>query len=128
VPNCTYSEPEVASIGLTEQAARARGHQVRVGRFPFPVLGKGRIMETQEGFVKLVVSERYDELLGIHIVGPRATELIGRRHGAATGVDGRGHVPGHPRPPDASEAMGEAALALHTAAFTSETTPILEGK
>ena len=51
VPNCTYSEPEVASIGLTEQTARQRGHKVRVGRFPFPVLGKGRIMATQEGFV-----------------------------------------------------------------------------
>jgi len=115
VPNCTYSEPEVASIGLTEQAARARGHQVRVGRFPFPVLGKGRIMETQEGFVKLVGAERYDELLGIHIVGPRATELIGEGGMAlrleSTVEDMFLAIHAHPT---LSEAMGEAALALHT--------------
>ena len=113
VPNCTYSEPEVASIGLTEQAARQRGHKVRVGRFPFPVLGKGRIMATQEGFVKLVGAERYDELLGIHIVGPRATELIAEGGMAlrleSTVEDLFQAIHAHPT---LSEAMGEAALSL----------------
>ncbi|HYS77366.1 MAG TPA: dihydrolipoyl dehydrogenase [Candidatus Dormibacteraeota bacterium] len=113
VPSCTYSEPEVASIGLTEQAARQRGHKVRVGRFPFPVLGKGRIMATQEGFVKLVGAERYDELLGIHIVGPRATELIAEGGMAlrleSTVEDLFQAIHAHPT---LSEAMGEAALSL----------------
>ncbi|HEX9428390.1 MAG TPA: dihydrolipoyl dehydrogenase, partial [Candidatus Polarisedimenticolia bacterium] len=77
IPNCTFSDPEVASIGLTEAIAKARGHKVRVGRFPLPVLGKGRILDLQEGFVKLVGDERYDELLGIHIIGGHATDLIG---------------------------------------------------
>jgi dihydrolipoamide dehydrogenase len=114
VPNCTYSDPEVASVGLTEQAAKARGHRVRVGRFPFPPLGKGRILNAQEGFVKLVGDERYDELLGIHVIGPKATELIGEGSLAlrleAT-VEELFHViHAHPT---LSEAMGEAALALH---------------
>jgi len=113
VPNCTYSDPEVASIGLTEQTARARGHKVRVGRFPFAVLGKGRIMATQEGFVKLVGAERYDELLGIHIVGPRATELIAEGSMAlrleSTVEDLFQAIHAHPT---LSEAMGEAALSL----------------
>jgi len=113
VPNCTYSEPEVASIGLTEQTARQRGHKVRVGRFPFPVLGKGRIMATQEGFVKLIGAERYDELLGIHIVGPRATELIAEGGLAlrleSTVEDLFQAIHAHPT---LSEAMGEAALSL----------------
>ena len=113
VPNCTYSEPEVASIGLTEQTARQRGHKVRVGRFPFPVLGKGRIMATQEGFVKLIGAERYDELLGIHIVGPRATELIAEGGMAlrleSTVEDLFQAIHAHPT---LSEAMGEAALSL----------------
>ncbi len=113
IPNCTYSDPEVASIGLTEQAARQRGHAVRVGRFPIPVLGKARIMAAQEGFVKLVGAERYDELLGIHIVGPRATELIGEGGMAlrleSTVEDLFQAIHAHPT---LSEAMGEAALSL----------------
>ena len=113
IPNCTYSDPEVASIGLTEQTARQRGHAVRVGRFPIPVLGKARIMAAQEGFVKLVGAERYDELLGIHIVGPRATELIGEGGVAlrleSTVEDLFQSIHAHPT---LSEAMSEAALSL----------------
>lgn len=114
IPNCTFSDPEVASIGLTEAIARTRGHKVRVGRFPLPVLGKGRILDLQEGFVKLVGDERYDELLGIHIIGARATDLIGEGVAAlrleAT-VEELFHAI-HPHP-TLSEAFGEAALALH---------------
>jgi dihydrolipoyl dehydrogenase len=114
VPNCTYSEPEVASIGLTEQAARARGHKVRTGRFPFSAIGKSGILGIQEGFVKLVGDERYDELLGIHIIGPKATELIAEAGMAlrleSTVEDLFHAIHAHPT---LSEAMGEAALNLH---------------
>ena len=114
VPNATYSDPEVASVGLTEAAARARGHQVKVGKFPFPPLGKGRILNAQEGFVKLIGDERYDELLGVHAIGPRVTELIAEGGLALTlesTVEEIHHaIHAHPT---LSEAMGEAALALH---------------
>jgi dihydrolipoamide dehydrogenase len=114
VPSCTYSEPEVASIGLTEQAARARGHKVRVGKFPFSAAAKAGIQGTPEGFVKLVGAEKYDELLGIHIVGPKATELIGEGGLAlrleSTVEDLFHAIHAHPT---LSEAMGEAALNLH---------------
>jgi dihydrolipoyl dehydrogenase len=114
VPSATYCHPEVASVGLTEQAARARGHKVRVGKFPFSVLGKGGILGVQEGFVKLVGDERYDELLGIHILGPKATELVAEGVVAlrleSTVEDLFHAIHAHPT---LSEAMAEAALALH---------------
>ncbi|HET6463817.1 MAG TPA: dihydrolipoyl dehydrogenase [Candidatus Krumholzibacteria bacterium] len=76
VPNCTYSHPEVASVGLTEKAAREAGHDVVVGKFPFSALGKATILQDTAGFVKIVAEKRYDEVLGVHIIGPKATELI----------------------------------------------------
>jgi dihydrolipoamide dehydrogenase len=76
VPNCTYSHPEVASVGLTERAAREQGYDVRVGKFPFSALGKAMILGDTSGFVKIVAENRYDEVLGVHIIGPKATELI----------------------------------------------------
>lgn len=76
VPNCTYSHPEVASVGLAERAARERGHDVRVGKFPFSALGKAMIVGDTAGFVKIVADKRYDEVLGVHIIGPKATEII----------------------------------------------------
>jgi dihydrolipoamide dehydrogenase len=76
VPSCTYCQPEVASVGLTEAKARQRGYQVRVGRFSIPVLAKAQIVGAAEGFVKVVSDKRYDEVLGVHIIGPHATELI----------------------------------------------------
>src|SRR5262249_47113946 len=76
VPSCTYCSPEVASVGLTEARARDRGYDVKVGRFPIPVIGKAQILGAAEGMVKIVSDGRYDELLGAHIVGPHATELI----------------------------------------------------
>ncbi|MFQ5877794.1 MAG: dihydrolipoyl dehydrogenase [Acidobacteriota bacterium] len=114
VPNCTYTDPEVASVGLTEQAARARGHRVKVGRFPFAASSKAAILGAQAGFVKLVADERYDELLGIHAVGPRVTELIsegGIALGLESTVEEILHAI-HPHP-TLSEALGEAALNLH---------------
>ncbi|HEX9577207.1 MAG TPA: dihydrolipoyl dehydrogenase [Myxococcales bacterium] len=76
VPGATYSDPEVASIGLTEKAARERGYKVKIGTFPMSANGKARILGAAEGLVKVVGEEKYDEVLGVHIVGPRATELI----------------------------------------------------
>ncbi len=76
VPGATYSEPEVASIGLTEKAAKERGYKVKIGTFPFSANGKARILNQAEGMVKVVADEKYDEVLGVHVIGPRATELI----------------------------------------------------
>ena len=76
VPSCTYCEPEVASVGLTEAKARERGYDVQVGKFPFTALGKAKIIGKTAGFVKIVREKKYDEVLGIHIIGAHATDLI----------------------------------------------------
>jgi dihydrolipoamide dehydrogenase len=76
VPNCTYCDPEVASVGLTEAKAKELGYDVIVGKFPFSASGKARIIGEEEGFVKIVSEKKYDEILGVHIIGPHATELI----------------------------------------------------
>src|SRR6266478_444681 len=76
VPNCTYCDPEIASVGLTEAKAREMGYKVKVGKFPFSASGKARIIGEEEGFVKIVSESKYDEVIGVHIIGPHATELI----------------------------------------------------
>jgi dihydrolipoyl dehydrogenase len=76
VPSCTYCDPEVASVGLTEAKAREEGYDVKLGKFPFSASGKARILGEEEGFVKIVSESKYDEILGVHIIGPHATELI----------------------------------------------------
>lgn len=76
VPNCTYCDPEVGSVGLTEKKAREEGYDVKVGKFPFSASGKARILGETEGFVKIVSESKYDEILGVHIIGPHATELL----------------------------------------------------
>jgi dihydrolipoamide dehydrogenase len=76
VPGCTYCSPEIGSIGLTEAKARERGYDVAVGKFPFSAIGKARILNETGGFVKIVGEKKYDEVLGVHIIGPSATELI----------------------------------------------------
>jgi dihydrolipoamide dehydrogenase len=76
VPSATYCRPETASVGLTEAEAKKRGHDVRIGRFAFANLAKPRILGHAEGFVKVISDVRYDEVLGVHIVGPHATDLI----------------------------------------------------
>ena len=75
-PNCTYCEPQVASVGLTEAKARAGGRQVKVSKFPFAANSRATILDSDAGFVKIVADEEYGEILGVHIVGPQATELI----------------------------------------------------
>ncbi len=76
MPGATYSDPQVASVGWTERAAREAGYDVKVGKFPFSALGKARIIGQTEGFVKVVAEKKYDEVLGVHIIGPSATDLI----------------------------------------------------
>ncbi|MCX6640020.1 MAG: dihydrolipoyl dehydrogenase [bacterium] len=76
VPSCTYCQPQVASIGMTEAKALAQGHKIKIGRFPFSALGKAVAIGEREGMVKLIFSEPYGELLGAHIVGHDATEMI----------------------------------------------------
>ena len=114
IPSCTYCAPEVASIGLSEEEARRRGHDVRVGTFPFSAVGKAKILQETGGFVKIVSEKKYDEVLGVHIIGPHATELISEATAAlnleATAESLFDAVHAHPT---LAEAMGEAALATH---------------
>ncbi|HEY8132192.1 MAG TPA: dihydrolipoyl dehydrogenase [Thermoanaerobaculia bacterium] len=110
VPNCTYTDPEVASVGLTEKKAKERGHDVKIGKFPFTANAKARILGESGGLVKFVSDKKYDELLGVHIVGPRATELIAEACGAleleATSESIARTMHAHPT---LSEALMEAA-------------------
>jgi dihydrolipoamide dehydrogenase len=110
VPSCTYCDPEVASIGLTEAKARERGFEVATGRFPFIASGKAAILGRSDGFVKVVRETRHDQLLGVHLIGPRVTELIAEAGMAlrleSTVEDLERAI--HPHP-TLSEAMMEAA-------------------
>ncbi len=76
MPSCTYCSPEVASVGLTEERAKEKGFEVKVGRFPFSANSKAGILGEADGMVKVVSEARYDELLGVHIIGPHATDMI----------------------------------------------------
>ncbi|RLL47094.1 dihydrolipoyl dehydrogenase [Oceanobacillus piezotolerans] len=113
VPRCTYSNPEVASVGLTEEAAKEKGYQVKVGKFPFRAIGKALVYGESDGFVKLIVEEESNKLLGAHMVGPHVTDMIteaGLAHVlSATSMDIAHTI--HPHP-TLSEAIGEAALAV----------------
>ncbi|MEM6729950.1 MAG: FAD-dependent oxidoreductase, partial [Myxococcota bacterium] len=76
IPNCTYCHPEVASVGLTEPKAKELGYEVKVGKFPFSALGKARVIHQTEGFVKVISDAKYDEILGIHMIGPHVTDML----------------------------------------------------
>ncbi len=76
IPNATYCEPQIGSIGLTERQARDAGYNVKIGKFPFLANSKASILGHNEGFVKVVAEEKFGEILGVHIVGPQATEII----------------------------------------------------
>ena len=76
IPSCTYTEPGIGSVGMTEAQARAAGHQVKVGRFPFAGNSRATILGKHEGFIKVVADEKLGEILGVHIIGPEAFELI----------------------------------------------------
>jgi len=76
VPGCTYCDPQIGSVGLTEAQAKEKGYQVKVGKFPFVGNSKATILDSHDGFVKVVSDAKYGEVLGVHIIGPNATELI----------------------------------------------------
>lgn len=114
IPSCTYCQPEVASMGLTEKAAREKGYEVKVGKFPYSASGKASAIGKNEGFVKLVFDAKYGELLGAHIIGPNATEMIGELI-VARRLEITGHELAktiHPHP-TLSEAIMEAAAAAY---------------
>jgi dihydrolipoamide dehydrogenase len=118
VPGCTYCDPEIGSVGLTEAQARERGYDVRIGTFPFGVLGRARMAGESEGFVKIVAEKKYDEVLGVHMIGPRSTELVAEAVLAlrleCTVEELIKTIHAHPT---FSEAVGEAAHAVHGAAI-----------
>ena len=76
VPGCTYTEPQIGSVGLTEKAARDKGLEIKIGKFPFAGNSKATIVDSHDGFVKIVADAKYGEVLGVHIIGPQATEII----------------------------------------------------
>ncbi|HVR41624.1 MAG TPA: dihydrolipoyl dehydrogenase, partial [Thermoanaerobaculia bacterium] len=110
IPNATYTDPEVASVGLTEKKAKERGYEVKTGKFPFTANSKAKIVADANGLVKYVIDAKYDEILGVHIVGNKATELIAEACAAleleATSESIAKTVHAHPT---LSEAMMEAA-------------------
>ena len=114
VPNCTYTEPEISSAGLTERQARESGHNVKVGKFPFVGNSKATILGQTEGFIKIVSDGRYGEILGVHMIGPRVTEMIAeavmvmRLEGTVEDLE---HAI-HPHP-TLTEAVPEAAHAVN---------------
>ena len=118
VPNCTYCDPEIGSVGLTEAEAKARGYNVRIGSFPFGVLGRAKMAGETEGLVKIVGDTQYDEVLGVHMIGSRSTELVAEATLAlrleCTVEELIRTMHAHPT---FSEAVGEAAHAAHGAAI-----------
>jgi len=76
IPGCTYTDPGIGSVGMTEAQAKAKGHAVKVGKFPFAGNSRATILGKHEGFIKVVADEKYGEILGVHIIGPEAFELI----------------------------------------------------
>jgi dihydrolipoamide dehydrogenase len=118
VPGCTYCDPEIGSVGLTEANAKERGYDVRIGTFPFGVLGRAKMAGETEGFVKIVADRKYDEVLGVHMIGPRSTELVAEAVVAlrleCTVEELIRTMHAHPT---FSEAIGEAAHATHGAAI-----------
>jgi dihydrolipoamide dehydrogenase len=118
VPRCTYCEPEIGSVGLTEAQAEERGYDLRTGSFPFRALARARMAGETDGFVKIVADKKYDEILGVHIIGPRATELIAEAvlmlRMECTIEELVKTIHAHPT---MSEAVGEAAHAAHGAAI-----------
>jgi len=76
IPGCTYCEPQIGSVGLTEAKAKEAGYQVKIGKFPFTANSKATIIDSHDGFVKVVSDAKFGEILGVHIIGPVATELI----------------------------------------------------
>jgi len=114
IPACTYTNPEVASVGLTEKAAREAGYDIKVGKFPFTASGKASAAGKKEGFVKVIFDAKYGEWLGCHMIGENVTEMIAEvvvaRRLETTGEEIIKSV--HPHP-TMSEAIMEAVAAAY---------------
>jgi len=114
IPGCTYCHPEIGSVGLTEAQAREKGHDIKVGKFPFTANSRASIVGEHEGFVKIVSDAQYGEILGVHIIGPYATELIAEAVTAmeleATAEDLMFTIHAHPT---LAEAMLDAANSVY---------------
>jgi dihydrolipoamide dehydrogenase len=114
IPGCTYTNPEVASVGYTEKAAKEAGYQIKVGKFPFSASGKASAAGAKDGFVKVIFDAKYGEFLGAHMIGANVTEMIAEvvaaRKLETTGMEIIKSV--HPHP-TMSEAVMEAAAAAY---------------
>jgi dihydrolipoamide dehydrogenase len=114
IPGCTYCQPQLASVGMTEEQARDKGHEVKIGKCPFRPLGKAMALGEAEGMVKLIFDAKYGELLGAHILGSDATEMIAElvvaKRLGTTGKDLQRIIHAHPT---LSEAVMEAAAATY---------------
>ncbi len=114
IPGCTYTIPEIGSVGMTEKAAKEAGYEIKVGKFPFTASGKASAAGTKDGFVKLIFDEKYGELLGAHLIGANVTEMIAELV-VAKKLETTGHElikAIHPHP-TMSEAIMEAAAAAY---------------
>ncbi|GIP20191.1 dihydrolipoyl dehydrogenase [Paenibacillus sp. J22TS3] len=113
VPRCVYTRPEVASVGLTEKEAREKGYSIKTGKFPFSAIGKALVYGEKEGFVKVIANAETQDILGVHMIGPHVTDMIGEATLAqildATPWEIGQAVHAHPT---LSEIIGEAALAV----------------
>lgn len=114
IPGCTYCQPQIASIGLTEKKAREKGYEVKIGKFPFTASGKAWGIGKTEGFVKLVIDAKYGEILGAHMIGPDVTELVAEI-GVARSLEATAHtliktIHAHPT---LSEAVMESAATAY---------------
>ncbi|HLU22233.1 MAG TPA: dihydrolipoyl dehydrogenase [Bacillaceae bacterium] len=113
ISKCVYSHPEVASIGYTEEEARQRGYEIKMGKFPFQATGKALVFGESDGFVKVIADKKTNDILGVHMIGPNVTDMISEA-GLASVLDATPWEIGntiHPHP-SLSEAIGEAALAV----------------
>ena len=119
VPACTYCEPQVASVGLTEAKAKEAGHNVKVGKFPFTAVAKAKIEDASEGFVKIVADAEYGEILGVHMIGNTVTEMIAEAVAAialeGTVADLVNTIHAHPTLAEATHEASEAVFgaAIH---------------
>lgn len=120
VAKCIYSHPEIASVGLTEAEAKKRGHELKIGTFPFKAIGKALVYGESDGFAKIIVDANNDDVLGVHMIGPHVTDMISEA--ALAKVLDAAHFEVahtiHPHP-TLSEVIGEAALAVDGLAIHS---------
>jgi dihydrolipoamide dehydrogenase len=114
VPRCVYCQPQIASVGMTEQQARAKGREIKIGKFPFKASGKALALGETEGFIKIIADAKYGEILGVHMIGSEVTELIGEATLAkvleATPMEIKRTI--HPHP-TLSEAVMEAGAMVY---------------